>query len=527
MSALDMKRLRLITIVGPVAFLLALELTSFFILRPVLANNAILRLLIVFTALAVATVPFAFWVFGTIERQQRDVTRSNQELEQRVDELDAANTTIALHNRQLDAVNTAIGSISSAIDLEQVLQNITDAARSLVNASYAALGVSDQNGRILQFITSGISREQREAIGPLPVGHGLLGVLIKQGIPLRIPDIARDPRSLGFPANHPPMTSLLGVPILFQGEPVGDLYLTDKIGAGEFSQDDQDVLVLLANHAAVAIENARLYEAARAARDRLKIWNEQLEGIVAERTRQIEVYSKEMTTRVLSAQEEERKRIARELHDETAQSLSTLLITLDLYEPLIPVDNGRLHEGLERARELARRALDETRAISHDLRPTILDDVGLVAALQWYADEHKKTFGVPVEVEIYNVNEEHLTPENEIALFRIAQEALNNSGKYAGAAWARIALSFTEDTATLKVEDNGRGFNPANIASPSKESGLGLYGMRERATLLDGTLTIDSAPGHGTRIVVTMPLTDAAAEPTPLGLMGAPRGEDS
>jgi signal transduction histidine kinase len=523
---MDMRRLRLITIIGPVGFLLVLELLSVFVLRPVLGENALLRILIVFAVLALAAVVFAFGVFAIIERQQSALAQTAEELARRVRELDAANTTIAEHNRQLDAVNTAIRSISSAIDLDQVLQNIADAARSLVNARYAALGVAGEGSRIVKFITSGITREQREAIGDLPVGHGLLGVLIKERTPLRLPDIAKDPRSHGFPPNHPPMTSLLGVPIIFQGKALGDLYLTDKIGAPEFSQDDQELLVLLANHAAVAIQNAQLYEDARASRDRLKAWTEQLEAIVAERTRQIETHNRDMTTRVLRAQEEERKRIARELHDETAQSLSTLLIALDLCEASVPEDNASLRAGFERVRDLARRTLDETRALSHDLRPTILDDVGLVAALQWYADEHKKTFGVPVEVETENVDEDLLTPESEIALFRIAQEALNNSGKYARATKARVSLRFDSGDMSMIIEDNGKGFNATAMTRPTKSSGLGLYGMRERATLLDGALTVDSALGRGTRIRATIPLTERATEPAGPQPAATVRGED-
>ncbi|HLJ69460.1 MAG TPA: GAF domain-containing sensor histidine kinase [Chloroflexota bacterium] len=502
---MDIRRLRLITIVGPVAFLIALELLGIFVLRPTLGGNSVLRLVVVFAILTVAVIPFAFWVFDTIGHQQ-------EELELRISELDAANIVIATHNKQLDAVNTALSSISSAIHLGQVLQNITDAARTLIRCKYAALGVAGADGTLEAFITSGITPEQRAALGPVPTGHGLIGVLIKEGKPLRIADIANDPRRHGFPPNHPPMKSLLGVPIVFKGKTVGDLYLTERLDGEQFSEEDQELLVLLASHAAVAIENARLYEDARTARDRLQSWNEQLEAIVAERTREIERYSKEMTTRVLQAQEEERKRIARELHDETAQSLSTLLITMDLYEPRLPPDDPVLRQGFERMRELARRTLDETRALSHDLRPTILDDVGLIAALQWYADEHFKTYRVPVEVRAQPAPEEGLPPEVEITLFRIAQEALTNSGKYAEATRARVTLSFEDGMATLMIEDNGKGFDPAKTSGPTRSGGLGLYGMRERAVLLDGTLTIESCPGEdrrGTRVAARVPVAGA------------------
>jgi signal transduction histidine kinase len=521
---MDLRKLRALTVVAPIAFIVALEIVSLVVLQPLLGNNTVARLLVAFGILALATVPFSLWVFTVIERQQRDLARNaellgvlNAELEQRVGQLAAANDEILRRNRALAAVNSAICSISRALDLSSVLQNITDAARELVPSRYAALGVADESGRIVQFMTSGITLEQRAAIGSLPQGHGLLGVLIKEGQPLRIPDISRDPNSHGFPPNHPPMKSLLGVPILFQDKPVGDLYLTDKIDAEEFSAEDQELLMVLAGHAAVAIENARLYEEVRTARDRLQAWNEELEAKVAERTREIERYSKELTTRVLQAQEEERKRIARELHDETAQSLSTLLINLDLCEPYVPPDENVLRSGFERVRELTKRTLDNVRALSHDLRPTILDDFGLVAALHWFADEFKPTFGMPVEVEIEGELPGRLASEVELALFRIAQEALTNSGKYAEASHIRLSLSFPDGTARLVIEDNGKGFDPERLAGPSRRGGLGLYGMQERADLLGATFELDSAPGKGTRVTVVAPISVAEHDVTAQG----------
>ena len=511
-APLNLGHLRALAIFGPIAFVVGLELLGIFALKPATGSNELLWIAIVCAVLVAAVVPFSFWVFGIIQRQQ-------EQLVDRIAQLHEANDRVARHNRQLDAANTAITSISSAIDLSRVLQNIVDSARTLIQSCYAALSVTDDEGQIVAFITAGISAEERAAIGPLPVGHGLLGTLIRDARPLRIADIAADPRSHGFPPNHPPMTTLLGVPILYQGKAVGDLYLTDKIGAAEFSDEDQELLVLLANHAAVAIENARLYEDARAARDRLQNWNDRLEVIVAERTRQIERYNREMTTRVLRAQEEERKRIARELHDDTAQSLSSMLISMDLLEPHLEGTDAAVHAGFDRVRTLTKRTLDEVRTLSHDLRPTILDDFGLSAALRWFADEYEVTFGVPVDVEVAPLPDERLNPETELALFRIAQEALTNSGKYAGATKTCVSLDFTDAAARLVVADNGRGFSPEEVMGPTRQGGLGLYGMRERAELLDGTLHVESVPGEGTRVTATVPIddtegTDAASNVT-------------
>ena len=350
----DVRRLRSLTILAPILFLTLLELVGIFILRPALGQNSLFRLLIVFAILMAAVVPFSYWVFATIQRQQQDLVQSHAELEQRVVELREAHRIAAERNRQLDVA---------------------------------------------------------------------------------------------------------------------------------------------------AIENARLYEDVRSARDRLQAWSERLEATVAERTREIERYSRETTTRVFQAQEDERKRIARELHDDTAQSLSTLMIALDLVEPSLLRHDTTAQEGFDRIRAIAKRALDEVRALSHDLRPTILDDFGLEAALRWYTDEYAATVGVPVDVRIEPGPHPPLAPEVELALFRIAQEALTNSGKYAEASRLTLTLGFPDESVQLIVEDDGRGFDATVRRSPSRQGGLGLYGMRERAELLGATIVIESAPGTGTRVV--------------------------
>lgn len=627
---MTISRLRAITIIVPIVFLLALEAFSLFVLIPLLGDRAAIRTLIIFAVLTLAVIPFSFWVFATIERQQRDLKEAaavldsvtdyaifmldpegnvvtwsagaervkgynsdeilghpvstfytteeveegtprenleraardgraeyegwrvrkdgsrfwaniistairddageligftqvvrdmtqrreadeqirslNRELAYTVNRLQVASEQNERRSRQLAAVNAAISSISGELDLNDVLQDIVETAAGLVHARYGALGVSNERGEILQFITTGITPAERAAIGPLPQGYGLLGALIKEGEPIRIPEIGADSRGHGFPANHPPMTSLLGVPILFQGKAVGDLYLTDKIGALEFSDEDQEMVTLLASHAAVAIENARLYGELRASHDRLQGWTEELEQKVAERTREIARYSKELTTRVLRAQEEERKRIARELHDDTGQQLSTLLINLDLLEPTVPSDDPLLMAGFQRIRTIAQRTLDAVRALSHDLRPTILDDFGLIAAIRWFGDEYTRTFGVPVRIRISDVPEDRLTSEAELALFRVTQEALTNSGKYAQATETGVELEGRDGHLTLTVTDNGHGFDPEAVSGPSRRGGLGLYGMRERVELLGGRFAIDAKPGRGTQITAEIPL---------------------
>jgi len=164
---------------------------------------------------------------------------------------------------QLAALNDAGLSLASELSLEAVLQKVVDLSRDVVQAKYGALGVLSERGEIEQFVTSGITPEERARIGAPPKGEGLLGVIMREGKAVRVADMASDHRSTGFPPHHPPMRSLLGVPITYKGRTIGDLYLTDKQGKGEFSQEDQDAVALFAAQAAIAIENARLYEEER------------------------------------------------------------------------------------------------------------------------------------------------------------------------------------------------------------------------------------------------------------------------
>src|SRR5947209_10683759 len=179
--------------------------------------------------------------------------------------------------RESDRLRTLLETgiaISSELSLDTVLERIVEAAAALTGARYAALGVIDRSGTALErFVTTGFDEETRAAIGDLPRGRGILGVLIREAKPLRLHDLSDDPRSVGFPANHPPMRSFLGVPVMLRGVAYGDLYLTEKAGGEDFSDDDEELVTLLAAQAAVAIENARLYESATQ-------WSRQLESLI-------------------------------------------------------------------------------------------------------------------------------------------------------------------------------------------------------------------------------------------------------
>jgi signal transduction histidine kinase len=233
-----------------------------------------------------------------------------------------------------------------------------------------------------------------------------------------------------------------------------------------------------------------------------------LEAKVQERTRALEdlyreVQKKEeirgeLLKKVIGVQEEERKRIARELHDETSQNLATLLLSI---ETSLSGSPEELKKKLMHMKVMAGRTLDSIHRLILDLRPSVLDDLGLTSAIRWVAESRLEPSGIDLAFSVSG-QERRLTPEIETTLFRIGQEAISNIARHAEANSVTIALEFGQKSVCLRVEDNGRGFE----FDQSLNGSFGLLGMKERAALLDGALTIDSQPGSGTRLAVTIPV---------------------
>ncbi len=380
------------------------------------------------------------------------------------DELDASGTVAV---ETVEALDAATRAITEVLDLETVLQLIVDRVRILVDSRYAALGIVDASGRIERFITSGLTPDQRSAIGALPVGHGLLGLIIRDGRTLRIPDIAAHEASHGFPPHHPPMRSLLGVPITFAGRSIGDLYLTDKQDASEFSAADQRVVELFARHAGIAIENARLHDRLAAMR------------VVAER-----------------------ERIGRDLHDGVIQALYAIGLSLEEVEVLAEDQPDEAMARVDRAIDGIHRSIADIREFILALRPGLSGGhlgPGLVAL----ADELRLTSTIDVEVEIPDGPEvEFLDPMAAPELIHLVREALSNVARHSRATRARVAFRRLRDEVTIEISDNGVGFDPAAIA-PGRHHGL--INLRDRAVAAGGRLEIDARPGSGTRLVVHLP----------------------
>jgi two-component system, NarL family, sensor histidine kinase DevS len=526
-------------------------------------------------------------------------------------------------------------ALSSELSLDSLLQKLVETAADLTGARYAALGVLNPSGeRLERFVTTGIDEETRAAIGDVPRGRGILGVLIREPKPLRLNDLHQDPRSVGFPPHHPEMHSFLGVPVRLRGVVYGNLYLTEKSGGLDFDEEDEAAVVLLAGQAAVSIENARLYETSTHWAAQLEGLNEVMNALVTEydldtllelvarnlreligarlvaialpqgntlrlaavagddteeyagielsaRSKSMRVLARKRSERVdsvlddpeveqeaarrlgarsalyvpllvrdeaigviaahdkigpdprfgdadlrlaeifagraavavelrqrvardalervLSAQEAERRRLARELHDETGQALTSILLGLRGLEEA--KDPEVLRAAVADVRELVRSTLQDVRRLAVELRPTALDDFGLVAAVERLTDSFAEQTGIAVEF-VPNVRESRLPPDVETALYRIVQESLTNVVKHARAGHVSIVLTQKDGSVSVVVEDDGVGFEPGRV----RGDGIGLVGMRERIGLLGGRLTVESRPGAGTTFVAEVPL---------------------
>ncbi len=363
-------------------------------------------------------------------------------------------------------------ALASEQDLNSVLQRIVEIAAELAEARYCALSVLDAGGtRIERFVTYGVSREERAAIGDLPVGHGILGLMIEERKVIRIPDLASDPRSHGFPPHHPPMHSLLGAPVIAMGKVFGNIYLTEKRGAAEFNDDDEEALIALASQAGVAVENARLFEEARRAQQEL---------------RRMEMVG-------------ERERIAKELHDGVIQSL--FAVGMGLQGAAAMTEEPEVARRVEAAVEEIDRAIRDLRNYIFGLRPGILADRHLDQAIQELGTEFGARTGVLTVVDVDAAVASELA-SRAADIVQVVREALSNVGRHAEATTCRITLRRGRDgAAELEIDDDGRGFDPSE-----HRGGMGLANLLDRVTRMGGALTVESVEGEGTTLRAAFPL---------------------
>ena len=371
----------------------------------------------------------------------------------------------------LAAVSSALLAMSRHLEVRDVLKTIVVSARELLDAQYAALGVPDDHGGFAQFVVDGVSEEQWKAIGPLPRQHGILAAMLREAAPQRLADVRRDPRFEGWPSAHPELADFLGLPIRAGDEVIGALFLANKRcpkpeGACGFTQDDEELLGILAQHAAIALTNAQLYERSR-----------------------------ELTIA------EERSRLAHELHDAVSQKLFSLRLTAQAAARLVDRDPSRAKGELQQVAALAAEAADELRAAVVELRPAALDEDGLVATLRTQIQVLDRAHTARVTFTGHGVRA--LPAAQEEAVLRVAQEALHNALRHSGADHVDVTLERRGSGAVLRVTDDGSGFDPRIVRRAGRH--LGLVSMRDRASGVGGRMTVESAPGKGTTIEMEVP----------------------
>lgn len=369
---------------------------------------------------------------------------------------------------ELHDVSAAVLAVTSRLSVRDVLRTILTSARRLLDARYAALGVPDDNGTFAEFLADGISDEQWRAIGPLPRQHGLLGVLLRDPNPVRVADIRQHPRFGWWPAAHPTLTDFLGMPITHGDEILGEIFLANKNTPGGFTERDEELLRLLAAHAAIALVNARLYE----------------------QSRELSIMA-------------ERNRIARELHDAVTQKLFSLRLTADAAATLLERDPARAAAELDVVRGLAAEATGELRAVVVGLRPVDLAGDGLAVALRKQVDLLDRVHTAAVRFVGEPVA--GLPPVRQEAAYRIAQEALHNALRHGRPEHVTISLAAQDGAVVLAVTDDGAGFDTGEAPDVVAGRRLGLASMGERARAAGGRLTITSQRGRGTTVRLVVP----------------------
>ena len=441
-------RLRLAGFIFPSGLIAALVALDYFVLEPLLPSglsHLVMLAIGIAGVLAFSTVTFAR--LSVLHQRDRELTA------------------------RLTALNAAGMAMTSELDSAGVLQRVVDQARAVADARYAALGVFDVTGRVEQFITSGITPEERVMIGPLPHGLGLLGLLQSEPHALRLRELKDHPASVGFPPHHPPMHSFLGTPILWRGKALGNLYLTEKSGGAEFSAEDEGAVTTLAAQAAIAIENARLYAQA----ERVSVL-------------------------------EERHRIGMDLHDGVIQSLYGISLQLEDAAERSDREPAASREVLSRAVDRLNSAIADLRSYVLGLRPVRGSDRPLTESLPTLATHARSNALLDVDVNVSEAAAYALDDPSREATFYIAADALANIARHARAQHAVVRLTRQDSRVVLEVADDGVGFDSARAAD-----GHGLRNIRQRAFSVGGQIHVDSAPGRGTRLRFEVPVSSELA----------------
>jgi signal transduction histidine kinase len=418
------------------------------------------------------------------------------------DDLQVASSEITRSLATMQAVGLRLSALielglelASQRDPLYLLDTCCRAAQDIFSAKYAVVGVLDEEGQALAHVfVRGYASENKARLLALHPRAGLLGQALAEHRPLRIAGLNGEARAVGLPGDHPPINSFLVVPIVLSGRDYGWLYLADKLGAEAFDPDDEHFAVTLAAQLALAQENLLLSDEIRRHSSSLERSHQEL---------------RELSGALQSIREEERKRIARELHDDLGQSLAALRIDLAFLRDRLPGEDGRLLASVERMDQLVVSTVGSVRRIAADLRPKVLDELGLFPALQTLTQDFSQRH--PVSCRLF-VPEDEPPLDDAIAtsLFRITQEALNNVARHAAATAVDVEVELDGERLTLTVRDNGRGIGDGDLQKPKS---FGLLGMRERVSLLGGNFQLQGGPAAGTTVRVSLTLKPSLQSP--------------
>ncbi len=396
----------------------------------------------------------------------------NRDLDARVQE----------RTRELSALNTVAVTVAQPFHLRELLDQALAQVLRVIDVQAGAIFLLDEETRTLNLqARCGASEQAAQSMMTLHLDDSACGGVIEKGHPVVVPDLSYYRSSAGRSLWAAGLCALVHVPLISRGVALGTMCVATA-QPRDYQPEELDLLMAIGSQIAVGIENARLYdELAR---------RDQLRGVLLDK--------------VIAAQEDERKRIARDLHDDTSQSLSALIYSLEAIEASCP--SSPVQTALTTMRQRVTQILDGIHKLIFDLRPSMLDHLGLFVSLRWYAETHLQPLGMRVSLEERGTPR-RLPSKTETALFRVVQEAINNIAKHSGARNVQLSFECYDGLVQIVVADDGIGFDVSDAArSTDRQRGLGLVGMQERVGLLGGQISLVSAPGHGTQISIRLPV---------------------
>ena len=388
--------------------------------------------------------------------------------------------------RELVSVSRVSAAVSGLRDLDAVLKVALDTVLEIMDGSIGGILLLDEGSRTLSYkVYRGLSDKYVQQMH-LKLGEGIAGKVAQSGKAMLLEDISIEPGAARRDViSTEGLKAFISVPLRAKDTVLGVLNVASNL-PHRFIKDDMYLLNAIGDQLGVAVEQAELYERLRQGRERYK----------------------KLAQHILLSREEERKRIARELHDGTSQTLVGLSLGLQTLSEMAKGPGScddMFAEQLSKTQSLAAQINSEVRRIIHELRPTLLDTLGLIPAIRRYAEDILHPIGIEVSLELQG-NSRPLSPEVEVGLFRIAQGSIGNIAEHSGAKRVVITLDYKVDKLVMRIEDDGKGFNVSKVTGvDDKGRGSGLFSMKERVKLMEGRCSIESRPGRGTAVKVTVP----------------------